>query len=341
MAGALAVLLVLGVELGLRYFVSVENLVPMRRVTNDELYRGARDYMAWGGQADEIFVGSSRTAEGIRAPLWRELREADTGTKMDVGVFGLPAASAPEMETMLQFGFRHGFLPKTIYYGITPVQFFPGLPNATNYQRFWAIIDYWRNRKTDPLRQHSPPNILIRNNLRDHICLLGMKRRIHEIFHIAYTQKFFPTMFLGEEHYYHLYEDELDSSLRQARKSRIGILRWEQENVVTELSERKVASLRAVAELCREHNVELILYELPLTQDIMGYYKYDTERERYWEVIGSVAEEYDLEWVPLSRLGVDFPIEYFRDLSHLNSKGAEILTRNLYRVLFQDSKTSE
>lgn len=88
----------------------------------------------------------------------------------------------------------------------------------------------------------------------------------------------------------------------------------------------RVDALRETIRLCREQEVPLLLVAAPIAPDLMEAYP-DGLYGGFLGILAQLQEEEGVSFHTLEELGVELGREHFREQSHLNRAGAEILTR--------------
>jgi hypothetical protein len=94
------------------------------------------------------------------------------------------------------------------------------------------------------------------------------------------------------------------------------------------LDERNLAYFDKMVALCRDNNIELVLFKSPREE----WYKYDNE------AVKKIADDYNLNFIDYNELYCNGEIELdtlndFRDYKHLNDTGAAKVTRHLGNYL--------
>ena len=103
------------------------------------------------------------------------------------------------------------------------------------------------------------------------------------------------------------------------------------------ISDDAMVYLKRIIDYCKENNIELMLFSAPVYElQIYGTANYDA----YVNQVKKVAEENALKYYDFNLCKETFlPIqraEYFSDLGHLNSKGAELFSEVFYDVVTND-----
>ncbi len=100
------------------------------------------------------------------------------------------------------------------------------------------------------------------------------------------------------------------------------------------------AYLRRIIELCAEKGIELTLFVAPIYElQMLSIDTYDNYRERIVEIAAEYGVRfYDFNLVKEEYLSVQDP-KLFYDADHLNYKGADVFTRFLYSVVYDNQYT--
>ena len=95
-----------------------------------------------------------------------------------------------------------------------------------------------------------------------------------------------------------------------------------------ELTAERASTLRAILALCQEAGVPILLFEIPMSRDLVRLLPMGT-MEIFRHAARGLAKQADVPFVELENLGLVFEDEDFYEASHLNLRGARKLTRAL------------
>ena len=109
-----------------------------------------------------------------------------------------------------------------------------------------------------------------------------------------------------------------------------------------QISEESLEYLEKIIQLCKEENIEIVLYSTPMYElKLLGLENYD----RYIEQVNMIAEKYGIKYYDFNLVkGEHLSIQdrkYFHDLHHLNVDGAELFTRFFYEVMQRTPEENE
>lgn len=100
-------------------------------------------------------------------------------------------------------------------------------------------------------------------------------------------------------------------------------IKWEGE-----WSNYKMAELKKVVNNCKQHGVKLMIVSSPY------YANYDSSVRRYCDEFGSMLNKLDVEYINLLYTEpFNSEPSLFRDVAHLNTNGAEIMTDTINRTI--------
>jgi hypothetical protein len=326
LGGALLILLL--VELVLR---SADPKALVEYGLGEQEHRAVAAYIETLGPADVCFVGSSHTREGILAAEVRKRCERAGLGFVEVANYGMSAARADAAEAVVNRILAQSRKPRLILCGLSvrdlrcPGRDWPRLAN------FWGVGDWARHLSTDP-REVGPlfPNV-VRNEIGRRYRTLGyhesLRRRLARW---VSGESATPSAVFGQ--------DLTESHQENRSLKRRGV---DDERVATylafnrldtpEWSEQDRLMLDGLLRLCarcREAGVELVLYEMPMSQPLRrriseGLY------DAFLSITREAAAGTGVSFVTTRDLAMDVGDGGFSEYSHLNHKGAMRLTRAL------------
>ncbi len=326
-AFAAAVLIVLAVEAAL-------HVAPPRVVM--PYARGLQEYSSltacldkWG-PAELVFVGSSRVRMGISAPeATRLLRESGKG--WSVGNYGLSAANAADTEAAVRYILRCGRKPRMVVFGLAPRDYRCDEPFLNRIALFWDYGDFEREYAANPVEAGPLLPVVLRNQMgRIWLTLryrqkfrqwgMGLLRRRERV-RIACP-------IIGEKAH-----DE-----KEARRSLVthplqpgaveAYVQRQLDHGRFVFDDVMVESVRRTIAMCREAGVELVLFELPMSEPLRRTLPEGTT-ERFMRITRDLADAGRVRFITLDELGAEFAGADFIEQSHLNEAGALKLTRAL------------
>lgn len=112
-----------------------------------------------------------------------------------------------------------------------------------------------------------------------------------------------------------------------------------QDNPMAELSEEYLCKIIAY---CQKKSIPVTLFISPIYElQLISTENYDN----YIDQVRAIAEEYQVDFYDFNLVGGEYlPIqnpEYFKDVGHLNSAGADMFTEFFYQVIFVDANANK
>ena len=338
-----ALVIVAAVEVGMRQLPR-DTLLPYRVDVNVE-YESLARYLEDEPLADVCIIGSSRSRDGLLAPVLAETVERETGQPLCVSNYATTAARAAENATVVQALLRQG-TPRLIVYGVSPRQF-AERRQLEQSAALWDASDWWSAWRRDPQLAIDYWPVMAQNELAQWSWLFRYRRR--------------PTCLA-----YDFYE-----SLRMLRQwpsweacvhSRVFPLpyRCEGSGVTSEPAPNEVSLvnrpvtvarvesfldrvmvdgqyqvrgsqadyLRSMLATCRDAGVPVLLVEIPVADILRAHYPPNVYDD-FYAVMAEIAGETGVRFIPVSELGLTFTDEDFLEQSHLNVRGGHRLTERV------------
>jgi hypothetical protein len=324
-AGALLALLVL--ECGVR------QLDPEDAIAYDVGARVQYDALRYhhraAGPPEVALIGSSRGRESFSMPLMRSLVEESVGRPVRVGNYSADGASAATCQNVMRLLLRGEEAPRVVLYGVSIFQLAASEARADRSNDLWYLDDWLFDGL---LAGHFEawqilPRVL-RNQLGSFYKTFAYRRRVPELIRLVTEgRERRPCPIIGQlsiqQHF------EPDRSLISHPVSPERVQRYLAKRVRGDrypLAERQENRVRRLLRWARERGVEVRIVEVPVAQilhDQLPEGAYDEFLRRFRKI----AEVEGVPFVTLAELGVEFGDESFREQSHLNLAGAEVLTR--------------
>ena len=92
--------------------------------------------------------------------------------------------------------------------------------------------------------------------------------------------------------------------------------------------------LSSIADICKAHDLRLILYISPFSNAFNQKLEADVRYKKMMEYVEEFCDDYSLECYDFGDNEI-FTDEYFRDVNHLNLKGSERLSKMMHKILDQ------
>jgi hypothetical protein len=330
----LSLLLLAMVEIGFRVSDPVSR-IPIQ--SGLDRGRAVIQTIESGGATDICFVGSSRTLEGIMVPEVQARLRSSLGYEYTMANFANPGFRAVETATVVSKLLEHGS-PVILLYGFTCHQVNHDDNHLEMFSFFWRLDEWFgefRERGMEVVR-YLP--IVVRRHIGDiwlsvkyrHLvtALLRNLRYAYgnenipldpwaivrrETFpnplrgELATPHKYFPNAKLSERGISDAHVEEF--AARAVVDGRFNFTRFQIDKVVR------------IARLCREHEVELVFFEIPLSKILRRHLPANTV-ERTREIFVDVAREEGVVIYTLDDYGIEWTDDLFREQSHLGNDGA-------------------
>lgn len=331
----LAILLILFVELLVR-LLGHDRMLPYWESRFQ--YESAALHLRYGGAlADVCFIGSSRAREGIHMPtilatLDSELERPVTGSN-----FACPAVLASDMVTFVRAILRQGS-PKMIVYVISPRALLElNIPTDTTA----LFLDLKDIGSDDPtVRQaarHDWP-VLVRSELGRSYRTLAYRRRVSVALHRSMAtlrgddlgQDFMslltfapiPSPITGDESIWHTRDRGLSLATRPVSDERVKVY---VERLLNDgryrLSPAKLRAVSEIISMCKDHDVPLVLVEIPVADLLLRHWPPGTRAE-FLDSMNEIADDMRVPFITFDQLDVDLRDEDYLEQSHLSRVGA-------------------
>jgi hypothetical protein len=89
-----------------------------------------------------------------------------------------------------------------------------------------------------------------------------------------------------------------------------------------------VVRLEQTLQLCRQHQIPLVLYEMPVSPALRAKMPPDVYKE-FYALVGELAGVYAVPFYRVADLDLSIGDEHFSDVVHMNRRGATLLTHAL------------
>ena len=281
-------------------------------------YRAARQSLDRLEPPELMFVGSSRVREGISAPTIALLAEEKAGRPVRVANYGLAGACADAISALVDRAVAVQAAPRVLCYGVSPTQF----RERTGVKRqaeFWSQSDWmdeWEWDRTGELSKVLPG--VLRSEMEELSCVLRYRDWFrHGAEHWWTLPASVDNPLQGGESSHHSEEDtreRTDFDVAETRRLLAKYLRGKT------LADSQVAHLRQVAETCKEHEIQLVLFEIPFPPTVQALLP-RRYLPQFRTRLREISDELGIRWVNLKEMGFEPRDEDFRDRAHLGPEG--------------------
>jgi len=227
---------------------------------------------------------------------------------------------------------RHNAAPRLLLCELGPQQLRP----STSFRMgttaiFWNLQDWFRDwaQRGKPASRALP--MVIRREAGQWWLTLRYRERLRQ-----WTQQFLglsekPTVpMLGD--YPENWDDPTAASLANPTRRDALVERWLHRNLrggrYPKISPALVASLEQTLQLCRQHHIHVVLYEMPISPVLRTKMPPAVYKE-FYDVVGKLADAYGVPFYRADALNLRLGDEHFADVVHMNRDGATPLTHAL------------
>jgi predicted nucleic acid-binding protein len=310
----------------------------------DEYYAAANHLDAYG-PADIVFLGSSRTKEGIAVPEVTAALEAAGYGDLTVANYSAAGAHADEFRALCDYVLARG-RPRLILCGVSHRTLRGTEPRMARSAIFWKADDWRRAFGENRSVAAGVWPIVFRNYLSEIYRTLEYRRKPKSV--AADTRRAFEERQLGGPTFSArqiLDGDVMPSPLNgqlsgrqtyEAHHSLIArpvsdehVRRYVSRFLVDGkyvMGDNRVREMEALISACRESGVQLVFFEAP-TSDILMRNLPEGVYERFMDRMLRLTEDGSAWFVTQDDLQLSFDDADFAEQSHLNLAGARKLTR--------------
>jgi hypothetical protein len=330
----LSLLLVAGVEVLFRVSDPIAR-IPIQH--GFDQHRTVMHMIEAGKVADISFVGSSRTQQGIMVPAVRARLLSELSRDYSVANFANPGFRASELVVVVSKMLEYG-PPRVLLYGFSSNQLRAGESRFKRFAFFWTF-DEWADEfleRGTGVVSYLP--IVVRNEVGDVWLTLKYRHWLTSVLKdslrsyqqdaipfdpmAVVRQELFPNPMRGELSPVHKFFSGQRLSERDISDAHVS--EFVSPSVVDghyDFADFQADNVRRIARLCREKGVELVFFEIPISEILARHYPANTV-ERTREVFVDVAREEGVVIYTLDDYGIEWTDDLFREQSHLGNDGA-------------------
>lgn len=314
------------VEVVIRLFVPA-NAFPYDFLAQE--YRSFLHQMDSLGPADVCFLGSSRTREDIVVPEFSRLLRESGHDGLRIESYAMSGGWAAEVHSVLRNIIRSGQKPKLVIYGVTPDQFCTNRLHFANTSLLWNLGDWIHHYSRFRTHGYLLPTVLL-NEGRKYSHILRWREGVRlELGNFILRNRPLSSPIRGELSPWQ--RDDPDGVITITPE-------WDARNR-EELEEFygdgrdwvdpiQYGFFEETARICREHGIELVFVELPLTSSLRDNFPGNVSRE-FLELVKHISKRYGATFVTQAELGLKIEDRQFIDFEHTNLHGALEITRAL------------
>jgi hypothetical protein len=333
---AMTLLLLILAEGGVRW-LRPSGTIPYE-VGGEAAYQALGPELQEYGAAELAIVGSSRSREGVAAPVLRSaLKGAAKGWK--VGNYSLVGATAADVEIVVRRLLETKPPPRLIAYGveIVALEKGPGEGLTKKAPYIWRFSDAIEARSRIGARADRYLARATRNSLSDRSFLLRLRPEVYE----SLQQPSYKKLKKGLSKAI-AYDGKDQTPMRGGLSSRQRSSARNSSMKVTDAHVRKylrddygegkwphreqAARIDAMAQAAKRAKVDFLLIEVPLSPLLKRNLPKGT-LESFYEIMQAVADRNHIPFVRMSDLDAEFPQSDYAEQSHLNLKGAKKLAQ--------------
>ena len=297
------------------------------------------------GPADVCFVGASRTREGIVIPEVQRACDKALTQAVTVANYATAGQRAGRGNAVVKYLIKKGH-PRLIACGVSPRILHGWALGVEEIALFWDIGDWWQRFLAAPARHIKLLPIVIRNEVSKHYLTLKYRRKASVLVRdanraVAWSDRVSfstgdvlrgapsPCPIRGDLTRWQRFQPDrslLTDPVPEKRVRRF-VDRLLKDGEYP-MPEGNVDLLADTIRLCRENEVEIIFFELPLS-DILQEHLPPNLVERCRGKVQRLCDAHGVRFFTLERLGLTFTDADFMEQVHLDYHGALRLTRAL------------
>lgn len=321
-----AALILLAVEIALR-FVSPQRIIPYASGLAEHL--AIANCIADVGPADVAFIGSSLTRDGIIAPLVRAELETAFECPVYVASYAASALVMDETLAIVKYMIRKNASPSLLLCELSPQQFRRAVSSRLGATTiFWDINDLAKNiSQKRPDSTRAIP-MFLRREVGQYWITLRYREALRQWIQQALRLIDKPSIPMLGDYPGHWNRRSTASLADPARRKSL-VQRWLQRNVhdgqYSKIDHRLVARLDQTLLQCRQYNIPIVLYEMPLSPALKQKMPPDVYRE-FYALVADLARKHQVPLYLIDDLGLKLGNEHFADAVHMNRHGAALLT---------------
>jgi hypothetical protein len=305
-------------------------------------YQAAASVVQAEGPADVAIVGNSRAREGVFVPDLRRLLQERAQRELRVSNYSIGGAQAYETHAFVKYLLRHG-RPQLLLYGVTCRDLLGSREDFSRAAVFWDLSDWWAHYQIDRERSEDVlPEVMRRQwsggwwtlRYRD-LARIAIDRTIDAALKSIRARRIVsPARGAAIPMLGGLTDWQLKQRTRslitqpvteQHVKAFVARLLEHGKYPLTNERERELAGLLRDA---KQAGVPVVLFEVPLSQ-VLWRNKPAGLRDEFLSRVRRVAASTDTPFLTVEALKLELQDEHFLEQSHLNHRGARLLTAAL------------
>lgn len=291
---------------------------------------------------DIVVVGSSRAREGLDIPVLRDQLNQLTGKRFTIANYAVSGGRAYVFEAITRRLLRESTPPKMIILGGAERDLGTDANMFDQAPLYWNWADWktaWHQRGAKVLDDLP---VVIRGYIGEVYQTLGYREQLA----LKARQ-------MASQHVDEPTQLEGDLTVWQRENPKHSIARTPPADVATYArsvarppfpNTRMTQSLNELAALCRERNVPLVMFQVPIPRTLEQNVPKGTET-KFVETLKRVAAQHGAIFIAPGEMPVELTDRNFRDTSHLNLSGAirvsEVLAKRLAPLLTTTPATSQ
>ncbi|MGA2496362.1 MAG: hypothetical protein ABSH20_01390 [Tepidisphaeraceae bacterium] len=320
-----AVLILLAVEAAVR-LADPADVIPYS--AGREEHFAVANYLSRFGPADVGFIGSSMTREGIAAPLVRARLEQAVDAPFYVANYGCGGMVADEGNAIVRYMVRNRKIPRLLMYEVNLQHLRPSVSSQAGLLAvFWDVKDWFQEwARTGTPRMRELP-VVIRRDIGRWWLTLRYRDRVsewsREWLRLARSV---PVPIQGE--YSKLLGFNTHLSANPAKRQFL-LRKWLdgplRNGRYPKMDRAMVEYLEDTLRLCRDNQIALVLYEMPVWPGVQARIPSETYEE-FYRVVDGLSDKCQVPFYRVADLQVTLGDEHFIDVTHMNRHGAAVMT---------------
>jgi hypothetical protein len=329
-AFALAILIIIGVEIGLRA-TGWPKKIPYD-LGLDEYFTAAA-HIDRHGPADVAILGSSRARESIDVPQLRRMLETELGRKVRVANYAASGARTGDAEAIIERLLRDPHPPTLIVLGISErdLAMEPGMYDRVPI--FWDlsnIEEVWARGEKQNAIENLPT--AIRNTIAKYWWTLHYREQIRlRIRQFVTREKTYDSPAAGDNTPW----QKINPGRTLASRPKTAA---QMKGFIRELHYKRYPdpqlrdSLERLCKMFKNSKTQLIIYEIPIAKPMLKYLPSPRLYEdRYIRTVKRIANANGVRFVRVANLRIrpEISDRDFREPIHMGAKGAKRFTKAL------------
>jgi len=309
----------------------------------EQQYKAAKLFVKYYGAGDISVLGSSKVREGINVAQFEDLCQQNGGCSCRFRNFGLPGATAVEVEYFFRFMVSERKLPRLIIVGISPSFLGDRQAPKKTIMMFLDTLSLMHIKyRLGEFR--TLVSEVIKRLLADYLYLFKFRQFVPDIITrvLAGKSEKSSIPMLGQESFWQKNRPRaeiLNDNLKTENRIKDLINKTITRNSIT-MRRQQWSSLLRILKLSKKLNIELLFVEMPIPKKVKDKFPigvYDSWLLKITNLFKTKGFEF------LKNQEIDFRDnnEFFREHIHLGWMGHRLFTENLFKKIMNKQSVKE